>query len=144
VAEIVSLDEAIAIAIELQQGEEWVAAGAIYRTILEAVPDHPDAVHYSGVLAHQEGRSDDALALIRRSLELAPERADWHSNLAIVLRDRLELDDAIAACRRAIAIDPAHANAHNKAGDQQSKKSMYLKPCSEQNNYGNARQQTNR
>jgi predicted TPR repeat methyltransferase len=112
----VSLDEAVSIAIRLQQNEQWVAAGAIYRRILEVVPDYPDAVHYSGVLAHQEGRSDDALRLIERSLELQPNRADWHSNLAIVLRDRLELDAAIAACRRAIALDPVHANAHNNLG----------------------------
>jgi predicted TPR repeat methyltransferase len=88
----------------------------MYRRILEAVPDYPDAVHYSGVLAQQEGRSDEAVALIRRSLELDPDRADWHSNLGIVLRDRLELDEAIAACRRAIALDPNHANAHNNLG----------------------------
>jgi predicted TPR repeat methyltransferase len=112
----VSLDEAIAIAIGLQQNEQWVAAGAIYRQILELAPDYPDAVHYSGVLAHQEGRSEDALRLIERSLELQPDRADWHSNLAIVLRDRLQLDAAIAACRRAIALDAAHANAHNNLG----------------------------
>jgi predicted TPR repeat methyltransferase len=93
-----------------------VAAGEIYRSILEAVPEYPDAVHYSGVLAHQEGRSGEAVTLIRRSLELEPDRADWHSNLGIVLRDRLELDEAIAACRRAIALDPDHANAHNNLG----------------------------
>ena len=112
----VSLDEAISIAIQLQQSEQWVAAGAIYRTILEVVPDCPDALHYSGVLAHQEGRSDLAVELIEKSLALEPGRADWHSNLAIVLRDRLELDRAIDACRRAIALDPNHANAHNNLG----------------------------
>ena len=112
----VSLDEAISIAIRLQQSEQWVAAGEIYRNVLEVAPHHPDALHYSGVLAHQEGRSEQAVALIRRSLELEPRRADWHSNLAIVLRDRLELDEAIVACQRAIALDPDHANAHNNLG----------------------------
>jgi predicted TPR repeat methyltransferase len=112
----VSLDEAIAIAIQLQQNEQWTAAADIYRRILDVAPDHPDAVHYSGVLAHQQGRSAEALALIERSLELEPERADWHSNLGIVRRDRLELDDAVAAFRRAMAIDPDHANAHNNLG----------------------------
>jgi predicted TPR repeat methyltransferase len=112
----VSLDEAIEIAINLQQNEQWVAAGAVYRQVLELAPDYPDALHYSGVLAHQEGRSEEAVALIERSLALRPDLADWHSNLAIVLRDRLQLDAAIAACRRAIALDPAHANAHNNLG----------------------------
>ena len=112
----VNLDEAISIAIRLQQNDQWVAAGAMYRRILEVAPDYPDAVHYSGVLAHQEGRSEDAVRLIERSLELQPGRADWYSNLGIVLRDRLRLDEAIAACQRAIALDPAHANAHNNLG----------------------------
>lgn len=113
---VVTLDEAIAIAIRLQQNDEWVAAHTIYRKILDVVPDQPDAVHYSGVLAHHEGRSEDALRLIEKSLALAPDRADWYSNLAIVLRDVLRVDDAVAACRRAIAIDPAHANAHSNLG----------------------------
>ena len=93
-----------------------MAAADIYRRILEVAPDYPDALHYSGVLAHQEGRSEQAVALIERSLELEPDRADWHSNLGIVLRDRLKLDEAIVACRRAIALDPDHANAHNNLG----------------------------
>lgn len=68
------------------------------------------------MLAHQQARTDDAVALIERSLELEPERADWHSNLGIVLQDQLRLDDAIAAYRRAIALDPNHANAHSNLG----------------------------
>jgi predicted TPR repeat methyltransferase len=112
----VSLEEAVSIAIRLQQNDQWVAAGDMYRRILEVAPDYADAVHYSGVLAHQEGRSAEAAALIRRSLELEPNRADWHSNLAIVLRDRLELEEATAACRRAIELEPKHANARNVLG----------------------------
>ena len=112
----VSLEEAVSIAIQLQQNEQWKAAAEIYRSILEVSPNHPDALHFSGVLAHQEGRSEEAVALIQRSLELEPYRADWHSNLAFVLRDRLELDAAIAACRRAIELDSNHANAFNNLG----------------------------
>jgi predicted TPR repeat methyltransferase len=112
----VSLEEAVSIAIRLQQNDQWVAARDMYRRILEVAPDYADALHFSGVLAHQEGRSEEAVALIQRSLELEPDRADWHSNLAIVLRDRLDLDGASAACRRAIALDPNHPNAHNNLG----------------------------
>jgi predicted TPR repeat methyltransferase len=111
-----SLDEALSIAIALQQTEQWAAAAEIYRTILEAAPDHADALHFSGVLAHQQARGDEAVALIERSLELEPDRADWYSNLGIVLQDRLELDEAMAAYEHAIALDPNHANAHNNLG----------------------------
>jgi tetratricopeptide (TPR) repeat protein len=64
----VSLEEAVSIAIRLQQNDQWIAARDMYRRILEVAPDYADAVHYSGVLAHQEGRSDDAVSLIERSL----------------------------------------------------------------------------
>jgi predicted TPR repeat methyltransferase len=111
-----SLDEAMSIALVLQQSEQWAAAADIYSSILEVAPDHADALHFSGVLAHQQARGDQAIALIRRSLQLEPDRADWHSNLGIVLQDRLKLDDAIVAYERAIALAPDHANAHNNLG----------------------------
>lgn len=111
-----TLDEAVSVAIELQQNEQWAAASDIYSRILEVRPDHAAALHFSGVLAHQAGKSEEATTLIRRSLELEPDRADWHSNLGIVLRDRLKFDEAIAAFGEAIALAPNHANAHNNLG----------------------------
>jgi predicted TPR repeat methyltransferase len=112
----VTLDEAVSIAIRLQQNGQLVAAGDIYRRLLEIAPDHADALHFSGVLAHQAGRSEEAVALIERSLEIEPDRADWHSNLGIVLQARDRLDEAIAAYQRAIALNPDHANAHSNVG----------------------------
>jgi len=111
-----TLDEAVSVAIQLQQNEQWATAAQIYRSVLEVAPDHADALHYSGVLAHQAGRSEEAVALIERSLELDRDRPDWYSNLGIVLRDRLELDEAMVAFQHAIALDPNHANAHNNLG----------------------------
>ena len=111
-----TLDEAVAVAIALQQAQQWEAAADIYGTILDVAPNHADALHFSGVLAHQRGQAGDAVALIERSLELDPGRADWHSNLGIVLQDRLSLDAAAAAYGRAIALDPRHANAHSNLG----------------------------
>jgi predicted TPR repeat methyltransferase len=111
-----TLDEAVSVALALQQAEQWAAAEDIYRRILEVAPNHADALHFSGVLAHQRGRTEDAVTLIERSLELEPERADWYSNLGIVLQDQLRLDDAIAAYRSAIVLDPTHANAHSNLG----------------------------
>jgi predicted TPR repeat methyltransferase len=112
----VTVDEAIAIAIHLQQSEQYAAADDIYRQVLALKPECAEALHFRGVLAHQRGRSDDAVPLIERSLALEPDRADWHSNLGIVLQERLRLDEAAAAYRRAIALKPDHANAHSNLG----------------------------
>src|SRR6266511_841321 len=111
-----TLEEAISLAILLQKNEQFVEAQPVHRRVLETVPDHPRALHYAGVLAHQQGRNDEALALIERSLTLVPDQADWYSNLGIVLQSDGRLERAIDSYRRAIGIDPSHANAHNNLG----------------------------
>ena len=97
-----TLEEAVSFAVILQKNEQLAEAHELFRRILETAPDHPRALHYAGVLAHQQGRSDEALALIERSLALAPEQADWYSNRGIVLQSDGRLEPAIdgPACDR--------------------------------------------
>jgi predicted TPR repeat methyltransferase len=111
-----TLPEAVAFAIELQKNDQLAAAAEVYRRVLELAPDHPDALHYAGVLAYQEGRSDEAIALIERSLAIAPDRADCYNNLGIVFQSTGRLERAMEAYQRAIAVDPEHANAHSNLG----------------------------
>lgn len=103
-------------AILFQKNGQLADAEDMYRQILEKLPDHPDALHYSGVLAHQQGRSGEAVALIERSLALEPNQADCYSNLGIIFKAGGRLDDAVGAYQRAIALNPEHANAHNNLG----------------------------
>jgi predicted TPR repeat methyltransferase len=111
-----TLDEAIDVAILLQKNEQLAAASEVYRRVIEAAPEHPRALHYAGVLAHQQGRTDEAIALLEKSLTLAPEQADGYSNLGIVLQAAGKLELAVATYQRAIAIDPSHANAYSNLG----------------------------
>jgi len=111
-----TIDEAMALAIERLKLNDLQNAEIILGRILEVEPDYADAVHYSGLLAHRNRRSDDAVALMRRSLELAPGQADWHSNLGILLQARDDLEGAMHCFERAIALNPSHANAYNNLG----------------------------
>jgi predicted TPR repeat methyltransferase len=111
-----SLDEAIALAVEWLKEGRAHDAGAICRRALDVMPGHPDALHYSGMAAYQQGSVDEAIALVRRSLEAAPDQSDWHSNLGIMLLARDDLEGAIAAFRKAIELQPAHAHASNNLG----------------------------
>ncbi len=111
-----TLEEAVSIAIHLQKNEQLAEAEEVYRRIFDIAPNHPEALHYAGVLAHQQGRSDEAIALIEKSLGLVPDRADCYSNLGIVFQAQGKLDDAIVAYRRAISLNPGHANAHSNLG----------------------------
>ena len=56
-------------------------AETLCRQILEANPDHPDALHLRGVLALQAGHGDEAIRFIERSVELNPNNADALNNL---------------------------------------------------------------
>lgn len=109
----VTFEQAIGIAKDLQRNGRLEDARRIYDALLEAQPDHADALHFSGVLAHQQGRSEEAAERMGRSLRHEPDRADYHSNHGIVLDALGRTDEAIAAYRRAIALDAAHPNAHN-------------------------------
>lgn len=111
-----TVDEAIALAIQLQKQQHLTEAEQLYARVLDVAPHHPDALHYTGLLAHQKGRTDEAINLIGQSLALSPNQADWHSNLGIVLQSNGRLGDAIAEYERAIEIDPGHANAHSNLG----------------------------
>ena len=112
----VSLEQAMSIAILFQQNGHLDEAEAIYRGLRDALPDHPDVLHYSGVLAQQQGRSAQAVALIERSLALEPDQADCYSNLGIIFKAQEKLAEAVAAYRRAIEISPTHVNAHSNLG----------------------------
>ncbi len=111
-----TVDEAVALAILLQKNGQLVEAEELYRRVLDASPNHPDALHYAGVLAHQQGHSDRAVALIEQSLAAVPGRADCYNNLGIIFQSTGNLGAALEAYQQAIAIDPGHANAHSNRG----------------------------
>ena len=90
-----TLEEAVSIAILLQKNEQLVEAQELYRRVLKMAPNHPQALHYSGVLAHQQGRNDEAVTLIEKSLELQPDQADCYNNLGIILQSSGKLERAI-------------------------------------------------
>jgi predicted TPR repeat methyltransferase len=111
-----TLDEGVELAIYLQRIGQLSEAELLFSRVFTVQPDHPRALHYSGVLAHQLGRSEEGIALIERSLRLSPDEADWHNNFGIVLQERDQFDAAIAEYDKAIALDPGHANAYSNLG----------------------------
>ncbi|MBI3974419.1 MAG: tetratricopeptide repeat protein [Chloroflexi bacterium] len=93
-----------------------VEAETLYRRVLEARPDDPDALQLLGALARDSGRPDLAVELIGSALARAPDVPSLHVNLANALRDRGDLDAAVAGYRRALALDPDSPVVHNNLG----------------------------
>src|SRR3954469_11086940 len=82
----ITVSEAVALAIDWMKQGRFREAEEICRAMLELEPGHPEALHYTGILAHKRGHNDEALALMQQSLERVPGQPDWYSNLGIVLQ----------------------------------------------------------
>lgn len=92
-------------------------AEAIYRQVLQSIPDQPDALHLLGVIAHQTGRGIEAVDLITRAIAARPGFLEAHNNLGNVLQELGRLDEAVANYRKAISLKPDFAQAHNNLGN---------------------------
>jgi predicted TPR repeat methyltransferase len=111
-----SMDQMIRFAVELQQRSSLDEAEILYKKVLAVAPEHPDALHFFGVLQYQRGRSEEAIHLIRQSLQIAPEYTDAHNNLGNIYRELDRLSDAESCYRRGIELNPEHAGAYNNLG----------------------------
>jgi predicted TPR repeat methyltransferase len=111
-----TLGEALQLAQQLHRSDRLDEAEIVYRAVLAADPGNALALHFSGLAAHQLGRTAEGIGAVRRSLALVPDSADWHNNLAILLQESGDLDGAVAMYRRAIELDPGHANAFGNLG----------------------------
>ena len=91
-------------------------AEVVYHNVLSVTPHNVDALHFLGVLRHQQGRTEEGVTLVQRALELAPSYVDAWSNLGNLYKESARLDEAEAAYRRALALDERHAAAWNNLG----------------------------
>lgn len=87
-----------------------------YALLRRENPDHPDALHLLGVIAHQRGDARRAIALIQQAILVRPGVAAMHANLAEAYRAAGDAKSAIEQCRKALEIDPAMFQALGNLG----------------------------
>ncbi len=98
------------------QAQRLPNARKLYQRVLKIDPEHPDALHFLGVLAHQGGDSERAAHLIRRSLKVAPDNPAALNNLGRVLLEDDKADEAVVVLREAVRINPAAIDTHLALG----------------------------
>ncbi len=98
--------QAVQRAMTLHQSGQLVEAEKLYRSILATNPDHFEALHFLGVLQAQQGRLQEAEALMARSLQRNTTVPDAFVNYARVLHSLKRPEDAIRNSDRALAINP--------------------------------------
>lgn len=111
-------------ALEHHQAQRFQQAEAIYRSVLEQNANQGDALHWLGLLYHQQSKSEAALAFLGRALQFCPSIASYHHNYAEAWLAVGELRQAIACFRQALSLNadqgPSHASLAltlNRVGD---------------------------
>jgi protein O-GlcNAc transferase len=113
-----TLEQALQLALDHHRAGRLAEAEPIYRQVLAQQPDHPEALHLLGLIAHQVGESAHAHNLIERAIVRHPgiAPAEWHHHLGEARRGAGDFAGAEAAFRAAVQTDPAYAAAYNAIG----------------------------
>jgi predicted TPR repeat methyltransferase len=111
-----SLPDALRLAVDMHQSRQLEGAETLYRRILEAAPEHPDALHFLGMVRHQRGHSEEGIALIEKAATLVPGFAGFHNNLGNIHVSRGDIAAATLAYERASRLAPDSADLQNNLG----------------------------
>ena len=112
----ISVPEAVKRGISHYQTGDLQQAEAAFRSVIDVQPDHPDALHFLGLIAHHFGHHDDAIDLIARSIRSNPQNPYCHNNLGEAYRALGRLDEAEASYRKALSLKADFPEAHNNLG----------------------------
>jgi predicted TPR repeat methyltransferase len=101
----VTLDEAVAMAVEYHQAGHLDDAAMVYGEVLKHHPDRADVLNFMGILEHQRGDNERALALLRQAADATEHASGIWNNAANVLLHLDREDEAEQALRRSVAIE---------------------------------------
>lgn len=102
-------------AFDLHRAGRLSEAQAAYESVLQSVPEQPDALHFLGLLACQSRRYEDGIPLMERSLTALPH-AVYYNNFGNVLMEVGRVSEAIDSYRQAIRLKVDFGEAYNNLG----------------------------
>ena len=108
--------QAIDTALKYHRAGRLAQAEAIYRQVLGTTPEHPDALHLLGMIAHQTGNHQAAIDLINRAIEADPANPFYYNNIGGVYRALGQHGQAIENYRKALALKTDLPEACNNLG----------------------------
>jgi predicted O-linked N-acetylglucosamine transferase (SPINDLY family) len=103
--------------LSLQQAGHLQQAEALFRQILSAEPNHPQALHFLGMLAQRVGKNEIAAELIRKALRFSPNYIEACFHLGVVLQNLGRMEEAVAAYQRLLNMRPDYLEALTNLGN---------------------------
>jgi len=116
---LVTIPQAFELALQHHRAGRLAEAGKLYQEILKVQPNHPGALHFLGVTAHQAGQHELAAQWICGAIALDPTNAAAHGHLGEAYRALGRLEEAITSYARALELNPESPEAHNNLGAAQ-------------------------
>ncbi|MEM5384674.1 tetratricopeptide repeat protein [Paraburkholderia phymatum] len=113
-----AIEALLARAVEHHQADRLDEAETLYREILASDPQHADALHLLGLIAHQFGQYSQASELIMAAIASKPH-AIYYYNLGNVMQANKRIAAAAECFRQAIALVPDYVDAWNNLGNAQ-------------------------
>jgi tetratricopeptide (TPR) repeat protein len=117
-----SLKELTDAALVLHKAGCIAEAEGAYRKVLEANPDHLNALHLLGVLLVDNGRAEAGLPLLERAAALVtaggenPQHSPLYNNLGNALNALGRRDEAVARYERSLGLRPGDPEVHANLG----------------------------
>ena len=108
--------QCLELAIGLHKQGQFDKAESVYFGVLAADQDNVDALHYLGVMRHQQGRSLLAVDLVCRAIEIQPDYLDAYNNLGNIFQQLGNSAEAAKAYEKVLALQPGHAAALRNLG----------------------------
>jgi predicted O-linked N-acetylglucosamine transferase (SPINDLY family) len=100
-----------------QSAGRLAQAAAAFERLLQADPDHVEALCNYALLALQAGQPQAAVALAQRALRAQPGSPEAHQYLGIALRQCGRLADAITHLQQAVSLAPDYFDARLNLGN---------------------------
>ena len=98
--------------IEHHRAGDLAEAANLYRSVLNSVPNDPDALHLLALVLAVEGQEQQAIAMIEKAIEQRPGAAAYHHNLAGIYRRSGSLGLATQHFQDAFSLKPDYGEAY--------------------------------
>jgi predicted O-linked N-acetylglucosamine transferase (SPINDLY family) len=110
------VDRALQQALAHHQAGQLALAEALYRQVLQASPDHPDALRLLGLIALQVGQYASSIPLFDKAIQGRPAFAEAYADRGNALHRLQQYQAAVDSYDKAVRLKPAFAEAWSDRG----------------------------